>query len=256
MFFLAIVVCENDQWTPRFRQSLPKSLFRRFIMFPFCTGSACGLVWIVLMATVLVLIDLLILFPSMSNDSLFSSIVQYGICRKIVLLFILVFDICVTAMLIRSWFWKQVDVSRVWLIAILVLSFVTFGSIIFAGICFTFPYVNFVDGTHIYATWWIKYQESGISSINPFMLFITYDPMFFEHPIWLVFGVLVELIVEEVPLSRCYGAIGWAIILLPFLIIWYCQRLKNFSPYNIIEETISYEEAKEIVKTSTHSAFP
>jgi hypothetical protein len=51
----------------------------------------------------------------------------------------------------------------------------------------------------------------------------------------------------EVLFSRCYVAICWAIILLPFLFVWYLQRLKNFSPHNI-EEPFSYEEAQEAVK--------
>jgi hypothetical protein len=248
MFFLIRVVCESDQWTPRIRQGLPKSLFRRFILFPFCTGSACGLVWIGLMTAMLVLIDLLIIFPLTSTNCLFGSIVQDGKCRKIVLFFIFVFDICVTAMLIQSWFLKQIQTSRVWKIAIFVLFFVTFGSIIVAGIYFVFQGVNFVSITNLNSTWWSEYQNSAISSINPLMIFMISDSsIFFEHPIWLVIGVIIEL-TNKVPFSRCYGAIGWAIILLPFLIIWYLQRLKNFSPYNIIEETISYEEAKEAVQ--------
>jgi hypothetical protein len=251
MSFLTTVVCENDQWTPRIRRSLSKSLILRFIMFPFCTGSACGLVWIVLMMVLLVLVDLLAIFPLMSDVSLFGSIIQYGTCRKLVLLFIFIFDICVTAMLIRSWLLKQVDVSRVWLIEILVLTFVTFGGIIVAGIYFAFQGVNVMGITNLHSTWWIKYQESGISSINPFMIFRISDSIFFSHPLLLVIGVLVEL-TNNVPFSRCYVAIGWAIILLPFLFVWYLQRLKNFSPYNI-EEPISYEEAKEAAENPTNT---
>jgi hypothetical protein len=252
MFFLTRVVCESDQWTPRVRRGLPKSLFRRFILFPFCTGSACGLVWIGLMMAMLVLVDLLINFPLSNTDSLFGSIVQDGKCRKIVLLFIFVFDICVTAMLVRSWFLKQIQTSRVWMIAILVLFFVTFGNIIFAGICFTFYNINLVGITNLNSTWWTEYQNSVISSINPFMIFIISDAMFLEHPIWLVLGVLFELIDRTVPLSRCYGAIVWATILFNALVIWYLQRLKNFSPYNI-EEPLSYEDAKEAAENPTNT---
>jgi hypothetical protein len=252
MFFLIIVVCENDQWTPRIRRGLPKSLFCRFIMFPFYTGSACGLAWIVLMTAILALVDLSIIFPHLSfGSSLFGSFIRGDKCWKIVLLFILVFDICVTAMLIRSWFLKQVNTSRVWLIAILVLSFVVFGSIIVAGIYFAFHGINFID----VPTWWIKYQDSEISSINPFVLFLDiiinhrYDDFFIDilSPLLLIPKVIHALMMGEVPFSRCYVAIGWAIILLPFLFVWYRQRLKNFSPYNI-EETISYEEVKEAVE--------
>jgi hypothetical protein len=254
MFFLPTVVCENDQWTTRIRQGLPKSLFLRFIMFPFYTGSACGLAWIGLMTAVLMLVDLSILFPLSSNGSLFGSIIQDCKCRKIVLLFIFVFDICVTAMLIRSWFLKQLQTSRVWMIAILVLFFVTFGSIIVAGIYFAFYDVNVVGVTNLNSTWWTKYQNSAISSINPFMLLVSSHSMFWSESLspMIVIGVIVYLIVDQVPLSRCYGAIVWADILLSFLLVWYLQRLKNFSPYNI-EEPLSYEEAKEAAENPTNT---
>jgi hypothetical protein len=158
-------------------------------------------------------------------------------------------------MLIRSWFLKKVNTSRVWLIAILVLSFVVFGSIIVAGVYFAFYGINFID----FPTWWAKYKNSDISSINPFMLFgdrianYKCDNFFMVilSSIILVIDEISDLMGCEVPFSRCYVAIGWAVILLPFLFVWYLQRLKNFSPYNIIEETISYEEAKEAVKIST-----
>jgi hypothetical protein len=249
MFFLITVVCERDQWSPRIRRSLPQSLILRFILFPFYTGSACGLVWIGLMMAVLVLVDLFALFPFLKGTSLFLCD-QKDQCWAIVLLFIFIFDICVTAMLIRSWFLKQIQTSRVWLIAILVLTFVTFGSIIVAGIYFACQGVNFMGVTNLYSTWWIKYRESGISSINPFMLFVMSHDLFFTEPPMIIIEVIANFIEDKVPLTRCYGAIGWAIILLPFLFVWYRQRLKNFSPYNI-EEPISYEEAKEAVKNST-----
>jgi hypothetical protein len=109
--------------------------------------------------------------------------------------------------------------------------------------------------TNLHSTWWNQYKDSSISSINPFMLLpamlnIRYSSSLLEFPMELFINAFWALIQDEEPLSRCYGAIGWAIILLPFLFVWYRQRLKNFSPYNI-EEPISYEEAKEIIKNST-----
>jgi hypothetical protein len=245
MFFFITVVCERDQWTPRIRRSLPKSLIFRFILFPFYTGSACGVVWIGLMMGLLVWFDLLVFSPlSDVTSSLFCD--RNGECLQVTLLFIFVFDFCVTAMLMRSWFFKWIDPSKVWLLAILIFLFVTLGSFIVIGICISFDDVPLTSMDNL----WYRYKDSWISIINPIILF--------EFPISssldindiLIVDIPNNIIYAELQLYRYYGAIGWAIILLPFLFVWYRQRLKNFSPYNI-EETISYEEAKETVKIST-----
>ncbi|MDR1291612.1 MAG: hypothetical protein LBK06_10465, partial [Planctomycetaceae bacterium] len=209
MFFLPTVVCERDQWSPRIRQNLPKSLDLRFILFPFYNGSACGLVWIGLMMVVLVLVDLLAFFPFFGGASLFICD-QNGICRQIILLFIFIFDACVTAMLVRSWFLKQVHTSRVWLLAILILLLVTLGSYIVAGIYFSFYGVNFMEVTNLHSTWWNQYKESSISSINPFMLLpamlnIRYSPSLLEFPVELFINTFWALIQNEESFSRCYG---------------------------------------------------
>jgi hypothetical protein len=257
MFFLITVVCEHDQWTPRVRQSLPKSLFRRFILFPFYTGSACGLVWIGLMMVVLVLVDVLALFPLLRGVSLFlCDRKSMMCCWQIILLFLFIFDACVTAMLVRSWFLTKVHTSKVWLLAIPILLLVTLGSYIVAGIYFSInPYsFNFMAAFDLNSIWWKQYKNSDISGINPFMLLIDIldldNNIYFSELPERFMDAFMNLVNRDVPLSRCYGAIGWAIILLPFLIIWYRQRLKNFSPYNI-EESISYEEAKETARNST-----
>jgi hypothetical protein len=144
-------------------------------------------------------------------------------------------------MLIRSWFFKWIDPSKVWLLAILIFLFVTIGSFIVIGICISFDDVTIADLPDLR----YRYQNSWISIINPFILFA------FPSYSLDIFDILNDIIFYDVPLYRCYGAIGWAIILLPFLFVWYRQRMKNFSPYNIIEETISYEEAKEAARNST-----
>ncbi|MDR1291344.1 MAG: hypothetical protein LBK06_09085 [Planctomycetaceae bacterium] len=243
VFFFITVVCERDQWTPRIRRSLPQSLVFRFILFPFYTGSACGLVWIGLMMGLLVWSDLLIFSPSLSGITSLLFCDQNGWCLQVTLLFIFVFDFCVTAMLIRSWFFKWIDTSKVWLLAILIFLFVTLCSFIVIGICIPSEDFNFARMD--------LYKDSWLSILNPIILFnfpISSSRDIFD--ILIIFDIPINIIFEGVPLYRYYGAIGWAIILLPFLIIWYRQRLKNFSPYNI-EESISYEEAKETARNST-----
>jgi hypothetical protein len=97
--------------------------------------------------------------------------------------------------------------------------------LVYAVFCLAFDGVTFDDMINPSSHFITAYSNSWISGINPSV-------------------VCANAIVQ---LYECSGMIGWTVILLPFLIIWYRQRLKTFSPYNI-EEPISYEEAKEAVK--------
>ncbi|MDR1477947.1 MAG: hypothetical protein LBJ00_03305 [Planctomycetaceae bacterium] len=227
---LPFVVCESDQWSLRIRRSLPRSLIRRFILFPFYTGSACGLVWVGLIVAALVCIDWLVFLRD--RDSLFLRD-QSIVCRVITLLFIFSFDICVTAMLIRSHFLKWLDTSRVWLIAACILLFVSLSSVggyfVYGEFCFVFW--GSVAPSYPTADWWVQYRDSPISAINPIVI-VAYLPPYIQK--YGIFAGTVEIFVSEESLSRFYAAIGWAVILLPFLAIWYFRRLKDFTPY--IEE--------------------
>ncbi|MDR2763111.1 MAG: hypothetical protein LBB88_10945 [Planctomycetaceae bacterium] len=244
LLFLLLVVCERDRWTSRIRRRLPKSLVMRSILFPFYTGSPSGLVWVAIMFAVLVIIDFTILLPlsvgtragNMSRN-LFGEFTSSE-CTKVMPACIFFFNYCITAMLIRSWFLKKLDSSRTWLVIICLIVFVSSCSV------FVFFIYNFVLGALIDEknildfldgiNWFDGYRNSWLSSIDLIQLL--------DIPAFINSGLEINQIELSVPMYRVYVAFGWTIIILPFLIIWYYQRLKEFSPNNI-KETISYDDA-------------
>jgi hypothetical protein len=250
LLLLLLVVCERDQWTPRIRRSLPKSLIFRIILFPFCTGSACGLVWIMLMMAILAWVDLAIFLPMNFNlngkaESLFyySTDKLWWRPQVAVLLFVFFFDLCVTAMLIRSWFCKELKGSEVWLLMICLMIFVSLGSIVIYFLWSIFYILlfggeSFFQLEHItgYDHWFDLYTNSLLSSIDP-IIFLQKQIKSFLN---------IDSDPAAAPLSRYYGLFIWAIVLLCCLFVWYKQKLKDFSPYNI-NETMLYDEAVNAV---------
>jgi hypothetical protein len=250
MLFLILSVCERDQWTPRIRVGLPKSLILRAILFPFCTGSPCGVVWIMLMMAVLVYVDLMILLPMNLSRGAFSLFYFNPYDDRCyngpLLLFIFFFNFCVTAMLIRSWFWKKVDASRVWLIAICLMVFLSGGSMVVYIIGLEVGNLLYGEEQSFYwavagSNWYEQYNNSLVSSLDPMNIIwqLIFDMFWATQFLSQHYGMKFLL--------RHYAMFGWAVILLFLLFIWYRQRLKDFSPYNI-NETTSYDDAVKIIK--------
>ncbi|MDR2170954.1 MAG: hypothetical protein LBP59_12495 [Planctomycetaceae bacterium] len=230
MLFLLFVVCESDTWSFRIRRNLPQSVVFRIILFPFYTGAACGLIWVGLMMLGLVWIDLFVAINLRgvgNNISFFYCNNMYE-CRRIVLAGILFFNFCITAMLIRSWFWRKLLPVRVWLLAFFLVICVSFISMAIYFIrCVVQEFLAGVDAPFTFTNnvnWFIEYRMHWLSGID-LIHFILYSSGDFFR--------------DELIYSYC-GIFVWAIILLFCLIIWYGQRLKYFSPHKFdIDETIS-----------------
>ncbi|MDR2643813.1 MAG: hypothetical protein LBC74_13590, partial [Planctomycetaceae bacterium] len=123
------MVCERDQWSTRIRRNLPKSFFLRMIVFPFYSGAACGIVWILMMVFFIGIFEML-LIPN-TTDLRFFQIKYEDNEIHIPLLLALViftFNYGVTAMLIRSWFFKKLDSAHVKTILICLLLIFSLGS--------------------------------------------------------------------------------------------------------------------------------
>jgi hypothetical protein len=222
ILFLVLVVCERDEWSARIQRGLPKSLLLRVIIFPFCTGSACGLVWVLVLAGVLVLVNLVLFLPTPPPHNNIFYNCEWGNFTSLGSLMFFSFYCCVTAMLIRSWFLKKIDTSKTWAIAGILLLFVYIFSFLIYVLVTTSDYAKL----YMYSEWYKRYSESRLASINPV------SKIFYEITGYAYFGIIL-----------------WGVILLPFLFFWYCQRLKNFSPHNI-SEPISYEEAANTTKNT------
>ncbi|MDR1924394.1 MAG: hypothetical protein LBQ66_08465 [Planctomycetaceae bacterium] len=235
-----MVVCESDQWSPRIRRSLPKSLLLRVVIFPFYTGSACGLVWIMLLSMMIVVFDLAVLFP-VDGKSLITLAIE-GHCSLPFVLLGFSFNYNVTAMLLlkRSADKSRVKnatspdrsqpndpkigqyivkdkihyIPRVWLVTIFLLVFVMFISImLFSAVCDLGPAFDY----------WNQYNESLISMFCPACDFSLDLPQSAVQ----IGGVEIEYIASPI---RVTGMLAWFIVLLPILFFWYLPKLKMFSP--------------------------
>ncbi|MDR2643844.1 MAG: hypothetical protein LBC74_13760 [Planctomycetaceae bacterium] len=221
LFTLGVIIvsiaCERDQWSTRIRRSLPKSLLRRILLFPFYTGAACGIVWFFMMLLVIFFIDAVLLINN--TLGLFGSTTD----QKMQFIFgcvIFSFDYSITAMLIRSSYLKKSDSKYVAVIALILLLIFTLGSMLlyfFIMVCINDPNITVSDPLR-------DYSENLLSALNPFCDFGE------DH-----FTVL-----------RIYGMMLWSFILFIPLLNWYKQRLGSFN--SSIEESITYDEACKIIK--------
>lgn len=249
MLFLVLTICERNQWSWRIRHNLPKSVLGRIILFPFCTGSPSGLVWLGIMFATLIVIDRIILLPlnsfSSRGYSLFWTDHSNEICMNSFMpICVLFFNYCVTAMLIQSWLLKKISHKKTWLIVMCLIMFVSFCCMlaggVYNGIYYSFSStessLSFINDRN----WLSDYRNHWISSID-LINFID-----------CLYSLLIQPqnFFNEVQPYRSYGAFIWFIILLPFLLIWYYQRLKKFSPYNLDKETISYEDTIKTIRNT------
>ncbi|MDR1289992.1 MAG: hypothetical protein LBK06_02200, partial [Planctomycetaceae bacterium] len=101
------VAHEQDQWSNRIRRSLPKSRLQRAILFPFYSGAANGIVWVIIMVLLVGILEKVLL--SGTDTGHFQIEVDSNGVRLSLLLggFIFAFDYAVTAMLIRCWLFRR-----------------------------------------------------------------------------------------------------------------------------------------------------
>jgi hypothetical protein len=213
-FIIIAITCERDQWSNRIRQKLPESILYRIIRFPFYSGAACGLTWFFLFITAIFLTGVILI----ENDAHeFSFVIEDGRASHLFSFIVFSYNYCVTAMLIRSWFFKKYSSAYVLPIACILLLTFTLGSILLYFLIMSMVGVlenaNFNNPFDAYA-------DSILSMLNPFC-------------------DIDHITCREL---RVIGMSFWFILLVPFLIKWYKEQLKNFNPF--IEETIKYEEVK------------
>jgi hypothetical protein len=214
-FLILAVVCERDQWSNRIRRSLPKSFICRVILFPFYTGAACGIVWIFIMMAALFLIDNFFSSYNFFHISIYSDTIEMEFLFRIV---IFSFNYCVTAMLIRSCFFKRFDSRFVIIIGLVLFLMFTLGSMLI----YLFLEISAEDFSRARDPF-VGYSESALSLFNPFCDIET---------------VLAKW-------WRIRGMLFWFLVLLILLARWYASRFIYFNQN--IEEPISYEDAKKII---------
>ncbi|MDR0390497.1 MAG: hypothetical protein LBH59_01215 [Planctomycetaceae bacterium] len=226
-FIVLSIACERDQWSIRIRRNLPKSLLLRIILFPFYTGAACGIVWFFLILLTLCFLELIFINDSIS-PILFRSFfgIHHGYMQIHVILGILffTFNYSVTAMLIRSAFFKKLDTYFVILIVLLMLLTFTLGSML----CYFLVSILANDSSYLVHDPFGEYASSFYSALNPFCD-LSEGNEYFKFP-------------------RNIGVMFWFFVLLIPLARWYANRLKNFNPN--IQELLTYEEAREIIKNT------
>ncbi|MDR1924395.1 MAG: hypothetical protein LBQ66_08470 [Planctomycetaceae bacterium] len=219
-FMIPSIVCERDRWSFRIRRDLPKSALLRILLFPFYTGTACGLVWAVMLAAVIVVIDLMYLqYTSGSISYLLSNKRQ---CPVSLGWLVFSFDYCVTAMLIRGRFFPKLDTTKTWII---VLALITLFSPVTVLI-----YILISQGSLtqiMYNSLLNDYANSVFSALNPFCNIVSdggYNSM-------AILGMTV-----------------WTSLLFLILLFWYKRQIGKFSPNATEENLITFEEAKQIIQ--------
>jgi hypothetical protein len=217
-FLILLTACERVQWSTRIRRSLPKSLLGRILLFPFYTGAACGIVWIVLILSSILLMDLLLLDANRAESKPFYW--NRGI-NFLLGWVIFAFNYGMTAMLIRDSYLKKFDSRWTIIVTLILLVVFSLGSMLFYLILMII--INPSNG--IMPDILHGYSASLFSAINPFCNF-------------------GDNYYDEI---RAVGMFLWFAILCGFLTRWFYKQIKNFNP-NVEDSIITYEEAIESVK--------
>ena len=202
---LLLAVCERETWTYRIKKTIPHNFVFRMLVFPFYTGSPCGLAWIFLLfgGVALTAANGGILVVPFSGD-----------LTEGLLALLFAFNYCVTAMLLRSFVFPKVSPGKTWAVAVVLLLFFTFGSILTYYLTYGDKTFDFGDG----------YSEHFLSALNPFLLMASYDQTY-----------------------RTIAAIGWAILLIFPFIFWFGLRIREFTP-SPPSDMMTLEDAVAAVK--------
>jgi hypothetical protein len=219
IFMIMKVISEPDQWSIRIRQSLPKSLLKRIFLFPFYTGSPCGIVWVLMMVLLICVCEKILMY-NINDSKLF--IIQYSNNQITVPLFtglfVFIFNYSITALLMRCWIFKKftaVHITNSILLSLLLI--LTLGSfLIYAGLELLKNPIEQINSS--------DYENSILSLLNPFCNLILY---------------------QGYTGMRLAGMISWLMVILILLGRWYNQRIRNFS--SDFKEPLSYEEARNFV---------
>jgi hypothetical protein len=227
--FIAIftTIGEPDNWSIRIRRSLPKSIVKRIILFPFYSGSACGIIWILMIILATGVLEKTLL-DSLDYQYFTIEFTRDG--ARVPLLtgcLFFVLNYAITAVLIRSSILKKLKPAYVKLIMLGLLFLFIVGSF---GI---YLLINLsTDSNTIDQAIIEDYSNSILSMWNPVCDIVnpTNDMM-------------SNLQLREM---RVAGLLLWSAALLFPLAIWFGQRIKDFSAN--FKEPLSYEDARDYVQ--------
>ncbi|MDR3198704.1 MAG: ABC transporter permease [Planctomycetaceae bacterium] len=194
---MATVVCERETWSFRIKRTLPQRFIFRMFLFPFYTGAANGLVWLVLLG-----FGIFLVIKSQTGETFDTRLFFW-------LLFS--FDYCVTAMLIRSYFFsKQTKPDKV--IAIILILFILFVpcGMLVSYLFYEAPPNDFYE----------VYSKSIFSALNPFVLNETFSES------WI----------------QSFAAVFWGVGLIVPLFFWFIFCVRRFSPRDM-DDTLTLEQA-------------
>jgi hypothetical protein len=222
---ILLTACERDQWSVRIRQSLPKSLICRILLFPFYTGAACGIAWIFMMALAIFIIYTIWgqFYPGHLLD-MFNSNFEINTGLGIV---IFIFNYSMTAMLIRSWFLKKLNSMYVVIIAVILFIVSTLGTMLLYSIITVLT----MNSDTISDPFW-GYSTSVLSIFNPYC----------------------DIANTHLEGLRMCGMSFWFIVLILQLIKWYAERIKDFNP-DIKKFMINYNDAIKIIQNENPQDF-
>ncbi|MDR2761065.1 MAG: hypothetical protein LBB88_00505, partial [Planctomycetaceae bacterium] len=220
LFVLSMTtVCESDSWSIRIRRGLPKSFFKRAILFPFYDGAACGIIWILMIILTMGILENILL----PDNKFFTIEITNDGLRLPLLTGCLFFALnyAITAMLIRSWVLKKLKPAHVkFIILILLFLFIvgSFGIYLVNNLSTDFSTIDQVVIEN--------YSTSVLSMLNPVCDMV--DP---------TDNLSMDYL--QIREKRVLGLMIWSAISLVLLAIWYKQRLRNFSAN--FKEPLSYE---------------
>jgi hypothetical protein len=219
-FIILMISCERDKWSTRIRKTLPKSFLYRAILFPFYTGAACGIFWFLCVMFVVTAMIIFVSYPA--PDNIINGELQIDCFFGV---FVFAFNYSVTAMLIRSWFFKKLDTSYVAIIVLILALVFTLGS------------------TLLYLSVMITMGESNIAMNNPLESY--------SQELVSAWNPFCDVGQDRFSTVRSTGMIVWFILLIFPLTRWYRQQLRNFNPD--IKESITYDEAYKIVNNAENN---
>jgi hypothetical protein len=207
-------VSDHDQWSNRIRRNLPKSRLQRAVLFPFCSGAANGIVWVIIMVLLIGILENVLLpradikyFKIEGDDN--------GVRLPLLLGgIIFAFDYAVTAMLIRFRISKRLSPKNT-------VPFIPIGLLLF------FALGSFLIHLFFEAEIGVSYSDSFLSALNPFCDIIENNDGTYRT-------------------IRVVGMSVWLVLLLIMLVRWYSQKIPEFTPD--FKEKLSYEEARNIVQ--------
>lgn len=140
-FVFALFICERETLPRRIRKTIPKTITRRFCVFPFCTGAAGAMTWCVL-ALVCEYLQHLVAYQCRTGEfrnnwsSLNFGFMFFNYCATVLILYNLI---------LKRWIARQWNWTLPLFVAGLLLVFIVFASLISVWLGFYFDPWQFFE---------------------------------------------------------------------------------------------------------------